>query len=123
MVKFEAIKKQYKKPFFRFKEVLKKKKTKIARDSAIKRFEILFGLSWKLIKSYLEEKKGITCFSPKDCFKEAFPQGLIEYNELWLKMTDWRNITVHTYSEKFADKLYQKFPSLLKLFQKLKSLN
>lgn len=116
MTKFEALKKQYKKALVRLKEILSKKKSDVVRDAAIKRFEFTFDLSWKLSKTFLEEKKGINCYSPKDCFREAFRQGLIEYDELWLQMTDWRNEIVHTYSEKFADNLFKKLPELLKLF-------
>ena len=119
MSKFQAFKKQYQKAVKRLDEILKKRKNKIVRDSAIKRFEITFDLAWKTIKAFLEEEKGIKCVSPKDCFREAYRQGLIEYDEIWLKMTDWRNSAVHTYSEKFADELYKKLPECLKSFKKL----
>ncbi len=95
----------------------KEKKTEIVRDSAIKRFEFTFDLAWKTLKAYLKKEKGISCFSPKECFREAFRQGLIDYDELWLKMTDWRNEAVHSYIEKFAEDLYEKFPEILKRFQ------
>ena len=117
MTKLEALKKQYQKALTRFEEILKEEKSEIVRDSAIKRFEFTFDLAWKTIKAFLEEKKGISCFSPKECFREAFRQGLIDYDELWLKMADWRNLAVHSYSEKFAGTLYEKFPETLKLFQ------
>lgn len=120
MNKLTSVKKQYDKALLRLEEILKKKKNEIIRDSAIKRFEIVFDLSWKLIKIFLEEEKGISCFSPKDCFREAFRQGLINYDEIWLKMSDWRNLAVHTYSEKFAESLYKKLPKVLKYFKDLK---
>lgn len=120
MTKLEAVKKQYFSAVERFEEVLKEKKTDIIRDSAIKRFEFTFDLSWKLIKAFLEEEKGIKCVSPKECFREAFRQGLIDYNEFWTKITDLRNRAIHTYGEKFADELYKKLPKILKLFQQLK---
>lgn len=119
MTKLEAIEKQYQRAIKRFEEILVKKKDDIIRDSAIKRFEFTFDFSWKIIKAYLEEEKGVSCRSPKECFREAFRQGLIDYDDLWLKMTDWRNEAVHTYSEKFADTLYKKLPGALKHFQLL----
>jgi nucleotidyltransferase substrate binding protein (TIGR01987 family) len=82
MTKFEALKKQYQKTLSRFEEILKKEKNEIIRDSAIKRFEFTFDLAWKTIKAYLEEKKGISCFSPKECFREAFRQGLIDKEKI-----------------------------------------
>lgn len=119
MTKFEALKKQYSAAVDRLEEVLKKKKSDVIRDSAIKRFEFCFDLSWKVIKAFLEEEKGIICASPKDCFRQAYGSGLIEYDEFWLKMTDWRNEAVHTYSEKFADAFYKKLAQTLKCFRLL----
>lgn len=119
MTTLDAVRKQYQKALGRFEEILKEKKSVIIRDSAIKRFEFTFDLAWKLIKAYLKEEKGVTCRSPKDCFREAFRQGLIDYDDLWIKMTDWRNEAVHTYSEEFADALYRK---LAKVFQCFKNL-
>lgn len=120
MTKLEAVKKQYFSAVERFEKVLKEKKTDIIRDSAVQRFEFTFDLSWKLIKAFLEEEKGIKCVSPKECFREAFRQALIDYNEFWTKITDLRNRAIHTYGEKFADELYKKLPKILKLFQQLK---
>ena len=117
MTKLEALKIQYQRAFSRFREILKKEKNEVTRDSAIKRFEFTFDLAWKTIKAFLEEKKGISISSPKECFREAFRQGLIDYDELWLKMTDWRNEVVHIYKEKLADNLYKKLPTALKYFQ------
>ena len=119
MTKLEVLKKQYQKAVERFEEILKQEKNDIVRDSAIKRFEFTFDLSWKLIKAFLEEEKGLKCVSPKECFKEAYHQKLIDYDEFWLKMADWRNEAVHTYGEKFADAFYEKLPETLKRFKLL----
>lgn len=119
MTKLDVLKKQYGKALERFEEILKQEKSDIVRDSAIKRFEFTFDLSWKLIKAFLEEEKGIKCFSPKDCFREAYHQNLIDYDDFWLKMTDWRNDAVHTYGEEFADSFYEKLPKTLKCFKVL----
>ena len=54
MTKLEALRRQYQKAVTRFDEILKKKKSKIIRDSAIKRFEFTFDLAWKVTKAYLE---------------------------------------------------------------------
>ncbi|MGC9069775.1 MAG: HI0074 family nucleotidyltransferase substrate-binding subunit, partial [Elusimicrobiales bacterium] len=88
---------------------------------AIKRFELTFDLAWKLVKTFLEEVKGIRCSSPKDCFREAFHQGILDHNPFWLKIVDLRNFSVHIYSEKLADDLYKKLPKTLKMFKKLKN--
>jgi len=120
MTKLDVLKKQYQKAVKRFEEILEKEKNDIIRDSAIKRFEFTFDLSWKLIKAFLEDEKGIKCNSPKECFREAYRQGVIEYDEFWLQMTDWRNEAVHTYGEKFADTFYEELPEALKRFKLLK---
>lgn len=119
MTKLEALKKQYQKAVQRLDEVLGKEKNDVMRDSAIKRFEFTFDLSWKIVKAFLEERKGVKCASPKECFREAYRLELIDYDEFWLKMTDWRNEAVHTYSEKFADILYGKLPETFKRFRLL----
>lgn len=100
-------------------EVLQQEKTIFIRDSAIKRFEIVFDLAWKNIKSFLEEKRGIICKSPLECFKEAYLQQLIDYERDWVEMTKKRNKTVHTYYEEVAEEVYQELPKYLKFFQEL----
>ncbi|OGZ78206.1 MAG: hypothetical protein A2528_00085 [Candidatus Staskawiczbacteria bacterium RIFOXYD2_FULL_37_9] len=120
MAKYHAIKNQYLKSIKNLTETLAKEKTEERRDSAIKRFEICFDLAWKTIKAYMEEYKGTTCASPKECFKEGYRQKIFDYNEIWNEIADERNLAVHTYDEKFADALYKKLPKFLKLFQELK---
>lgn len=66
-------------------------------DGAIKRFELCYELSWKLIKEYLSDM-GIICNNPRDCFKGAFTNDLIDSEESWLKMIEDRNYLVHTYT-------------------------
>jgi len=97
----------------------------INRDSAIQRFEIAVDLAWKTLKTYLEEYKGIICRSPKGCFREAFSQGIIDYDDYWIKIIDFRNQTAHLYSETLADKIYAELPKVLEylkiLYNALKS--
>jgi len=116
MTKLEALKNQYRQAVSRLDEVLQKEKNDIIRDSAIKRFEFTFDLAWKLIKAYLEEEKGTICTSPKGCFRDAYRQGVLEYDELWIKITDWRNQIMHVYDTSFADNLYENLPEVLEHF-------
>lgn len=122
MTKLEVIQSQYGKALKRFEEVLKEEKSDIIRDASIIRFEFTFDLSWKFLKAYLEEKKGVRVSSPKESFREAYRQGIIEYETYWLDMTDWRNEAVHTYGDKFAEDLYEKFPEVLRHFKKLEKI-
>lgn len=66
-------------------------------DGTIKRFELCYELSWKLIKEYLADT-GIICNNPRDSFKSAFANNLIDNEDTWLKMIEDRNYLVHTYT-------------------------
>jgi len=121
MTKLEALKKQFSSAVERFEESLQAEKSAMARDSAIKRFEFNFDLSWKLIKAFLEEDRGLKCVSPKGCFQEAYHQGVIDYNDLWMEMVNDRNFVAHTYKEEKAEMLYSNLPGYLKLFKELLS--
>lgn len=119
MTKFQSLHEDFLKALQRFEEVLNEPKTPIVRDSAIKRFELLFDLSWKTLKAFLEEYHGVSSASPRNCFKEAFRVGIIDYDEGWLGLIADRNYTVHTYKEAFAEKIFSELPERLVLFRKL----
>lgn len=108
----------YKKSVEKLRQILQENKTEITRDSAIKRFELCFELSWKTTSDFLRSK-GIFCRAPKDSFKEAFKYGLISDNPSWIKMIEDRNLTVHTYEEELADKIYNQLNNYLYLFEEL----
>jgi nucleotidyltransferase substrate binding protein (TIGR01987 family) len=114
----------FEKAIKRLEEVLELKKTGVVRDSAIKRFELCFDLAWKSIKNY-SKIQGIECYSPRECFKDAFQLKLIEHDKGWLLMIDDRNLTTHLYKESEAEKVYKNLPEYLEmfknLFEKLKS--
>ncbi|SMO55739.1 nucleotidyltransferase substrate binding protein, HI0074 family [Balnearium lithotrophicum] len=80
------------------------------RDSAIQRFEFTVEIFWKCIKTYLREKEGIECRSPKSCVREFFSLGYLTEGEAitFLKMIDDRNLTSHTYREEVAEQLFSK---------------
>ncbi|GBD34515.1 hypothetical protein HRbin35_00240 [bacterium HR35] len=121
---FEDLLKKFEKSLKRLEEILNKEKNEITRDSAIKRFEICFDLAWKTLKAYLLEYQKVECHSPKSCFRSAYQEGIIDYDDYWLRIIDFRNQTAHIYSEELADKIYQELPKILaylkKLFEKLK---
>lgn len=119
MPKLEILTGQFKKAIARLKEVLAAPENDIVRDSAIQRFEFTFDLSWKTIKEYLREERGIICNSPKECFREAYHQGIIKYDKDWIEFVEMRNETVHTYNEENAKKIYDQLPEALKHFEVL----
>jgi len=110
--------KSFEQAFRRLKEVLAEPKTGLARDAAIKRFEFTYELSWKAIQSFLA-REGISCVSPKTCFKEAYKFGLVPDSPLWIRMIEDRNLTVHTYNESVADEIYGRLSSYVPLFEDL----
>lgn len=101
-------------------EALSFKKTEMARDSAIKRFELCFDLCWKAIKSYARNQ-GMECYSPRSCFKIAFQLKLIDHSQDWFKMIEDRNTTAHMYGAAYADEVYSRLPIHLELFEQLAS--
>lgn len=119
MTKLQSIVEDLEEAIFRLEEVLRQEKNDFIRDSAIQRFEFVFDLSWKAIKVFLEEYHNVTCTSPKSCFREAFHQNLIEYDDFWIDIADYRNKTTHTYKEELAEEVYAILPRALSYFQKL----
>ena len=65
----------------------------------IQSFEIIFELSWKTLKDYLENQ-GVDCGSlPKNIIRKSFEAELISSAENWMTSVDIRNKTSHTYRE------------------------
>lgn len=85
----------------------------IVRDGSIQRFEYCFESLWKLLQAYLVAQEGLTCYSPKRCFREALRVGLLseEETESALAMADDRNLTSHTYIEAVAQAIYGRLSS------------
>lgn len=121
MTKLEAQIKQFAQALGRLKEALSLPQSDIVRDSAIQRFEFTLDLAWKAVKTYLEDKKGVICASPKECFREAYRQGLVQYDDVWIQLIDLRNETVHTYNEETAERIYSQLSGAVKRFEELLS--
>jgi nucleotidyltransferase substrate binding protein (TIGR01987 family) len=84
---------------------VEKAKDDLEIDGAIKRFEMCYELSWKVIKLYLENL-GIICKNPRDCFKQAKINDLINDEIIWMEMIDTRNRLVHEYSSSFSREIF-----------------
>jgi nucleotidyltransferase substrate binding protein (TIGR01987 family) len=63
----------------------------------IKSFEFCYELSWKIMKRILSEK-GVDVSSPKDVFREAAKNKLINNPKPWFEFLKKRNRTVRTYN-------------------------
>lgn len=97
------------------------------RDSTIQRFEYTWDLAWKTLKIILKHQ-GIECRNPKDCFKKAFSQEIIQDEANYLRMLEDRNETSHTYNKAFAEEISGRIvQSYVRLFEillgKLKSIH
>jgi nucleotidyltransferase substrate binding protein (TIGR01987 family) len=97
----------------RLASAIKIAKSDLEKTGAIKCFEYCYELSWKLMKKILL-KKGIEANSPRDTFREAARNNLIEDPEIWFDFILKRNLTSHTYDEKLADDIFRFLPIFLK---------
>jgi len=96
-----------------------KSPSKLEKDGAIQRYEYCFELSWKTLKIYLENIGIIKTKSPKACYQQAFINQIIKDEDTWLKMVSSRNMTVHTYNEKFANALFAELPEYYRVMNEL----
>ncbi|WP_373894749.1 nucleotidyltransferase substrate binding protein [Virgibacillus sp. CBA3643] len=95
----------------------------LERAGIIQFFEMTFELSWKVLKDYLENE-GFIVKSPRQTFKQAFQNGLIDDGHVWMRALEKRNLTVHTYDEdvakEFVDEILTSYlPEISTLYDKL----
>ena len=76
------------------------------RDSIIKRFELCYELAWKMLQMYLRSK-AVDARNPKDVFKMALREGLITDGGIGSEILNNRNLTIHTYYEHLATRVYE----------------
>ncbi|HEY3698710.1 MAG TPA: nucleotidyltransferase substrate binding protein [Spongiibacteraceae bacterium] len=89
------------------------------RDSVIQRFEFCWELAWKTLRLWLDYL-GVEVANPRDVFREALQNSLIQDGNAWSELQRMRNLTSHTYDEKLAEQVYQFIrASGLPLFEKL----
>lgn len=119
MTKYQSIMEDFEKALQRLEEVLALEKDEFIRDSAIKRFEIVFDLGWKTLKAFLQDVHNASCMSPITCFREALKLGLIDHEDFWLEAKNIRNLTVHAYNKETAEEVYTSLPDVLVHFRRL----
>lgn len=73
------------------------KTSDLARLALVQSFEIVFELSWKVLKDYLAAN-GIEVFTPKEVIKEAFSAEKIQNGQIWIDMLKDRNSSSHEYN-------------------------
>ncbi len=99
LIRFRQRLENLKKAFSFFEVTLSAKADENVKNAAIiKAFEMVFELSWKTLKDYLEYQ-GIVVSSPREVLKESFQQGLLINGQKWIDLLDQRNQLVHLYDE------------------------
>ncbi|HCJ11613.1 MAG TPA: nucleotidyltransferase [Opitutae bacterium] len=96
-----------------------KKPDDVCIDAAIQRFEYTYELSWKTLKTYIEERLGESPKFPKQVLSTAYQANLIDDETQWLTLLNDRNLTSHLYSEAMSRNIFSHFKTYVALFQKL----
>jgi nucleotidyltransferase substrate binding protein (TIGR01987 family) len=89
----------------------------IVRDAAIQRFEYSFEAVWKAAQLYLRETEGLEQGSPKSVVRASLQVGILTDGQarLALELVDDRNLTVHTYNEELAKRIFSHLQSYAEL--------
>ncbi len=89
-------------------DILREPKSDVVRDAAIQRFEYTFEAVWKAAQLYLRTVESLEVGSPKAAIRASRQAGLLADEETRhaLAMADDRNLTVHTYNEALAERIY-----------------
>jgi nucleotidyltransferase substrate binding protein (TIGR01987 family) len=68
------------------------------KAGAVQAFEFCYELCWKMMKRFLT-LRGQETGSPKDTFRKAALEKLIDDPEVWFEFQKKRNLTTHTYEQ------------------------
>ena len=90
----------------------------IVLDVAVKRFEFTYEMAWKALKRILDYL-GIDTRAPRPIFKEAYAQGLLNDEQVWLDMIEMRNLSSHIYDEHEISRILVELERYLAAFDAL----
>ena len=88
------------------------------KAGAVQGFELCYELAWKTLKRVMAYR-GIEVTSPRETFRQAALEKLIDDPELWFDFIRKRNLTVHIYNQKIAEEIFIFLPIFLKEFNRL----
>ena len=99
----------------------------IIKEGIIQRFEFTHELSWKVMRDYLEYEGLNNINGSRSATREAFNKGLLEKGDIWMKMIESRNTTVHNYDAAILESEFTKivteyYPLFNVFHNKMKSL-
>ena len=82
------------------------------KSGVIQHFQLLFELSWNVLKDYLEHNGvHMSIITPSAVFKAAFKAELVTQAEQWLASLQMRNKSTHIYDEKVMDEVLDFIPT------------
>ena len=111
MKRLEQIESDFGKALKALEEALSQAESDLEVDGAIQRFEFTYELFWKLLRAYLQQE-GIVVNTPKECFKEAYGLGILNSEDIALRMVDDRNLTVYLYDKETSREVFDRIKSL-----------
>ena len=92
-------------------QYLKDSNRVVFRLAEIQGFEVLFELSWKVLKDYIEIK-GYKEDAPRNVIKKAFLLNYLPNAQIWIDMLKDRNCTSHEYNQKKADEIFERITTI-----------
>lgn len=85
----------------------------VVKAGCIQYFEFCFELAWKSVKVVSASQGAPDCLSPKSCLRQAYTNGWIASENVWLDMLEARNRMSHTYNAQSALIIYRALPEFL----------
>ncbi|MDF2954022.1 MAG: putative nucleotidyltransferase [Thermodesulfobacterium sp.] len=90
---------------------MKKTEVLLSINKLKKAFETLKEGTIQANSQLEKDGVGIECYSPRGCIKEAFKQGFIEDDEIFLDMLEDRNRSSHIYEET-AEEIFKRIKEI-----------
>lgn len=87
-------------------------------DATIQRFKFTYELFWRWLRLVIKEE-GVEVNFPKAVLKEAYKAGMINNEEIWLKMLKDRSLTSHAYNEDLAISIYDNIKTYASLIKEV----
>jgi len=107
-------------------EIISKANNDYEKAGAIQAFEVCYELAKNTIRKVLLLRAQEVHITPKEIFRLAGLEGLIDNAEVWFEFAKKRNKTSHTYDGEVANEILNSLPNFLNhldlLIAKLKKI-